>query len=867
MNKAWVLGLGWLLGWSGAQAATLADCDGPAATVLSTNSLTLPAQAYWLDRSYLQWPGLVAPAGSQFALYQPLRGDFQAKVGERVQGSAARVALEVEPGPVPEGFKFIGAGPRLVASFASSTMLRGDWVLVAEDAQGRVIAATRTQTPGALDDRFAADAQAELGAVPRTTSTQFAVWAPTARAVELCRYADSHSSALSLAAMKQKPGSGVWQTEVAGKTEGTYYRYLVEVFVPGTGWVRNLVTDPYSVSLSADSLRSYVAKLEPYKGTRPPARPNTDLVVYELHVRDFSIGDATVPAEHRGKYLAFTDTASQGMTRLRDLARAGITDVHLLPVFDIASIPERGCKTPTVPQAAPDSDQQQAAVMKHAAEDCFNWGYDPQHYGAPEGSYSTNADDGAVRIREFRAMVESLHAAGLRVGMDVVYNHTSHSGQNPKAVLDRIVPGYYQRLNANGEIEHSTCCDNTATEHRMMAKLMIDTAVRWVRDFGIDSLRFDLMAHQPRAAMEALQAAVDKARGGHVNLIGEGWNFGEIANGARFKQASQLSLNGSGIGTFSDRGRDAVRGGSAGDSGQAMIDRKGFVNGANDAATADLVRVGLAGSLRGFQLDGKRLDAIPYGDQPAGYVSEPGEVVNYVENHDNQTLFDINVFKLPQALPMSERVRVQMLAAAVVAFSQGTAYFHAGIEGLRSKSLDRNSFDSGDWFNRLDWSDRGNGNGFGAGLPPAQDNGKDWALMRPLLADASLKPAPADIALARAMFLDLLRLRASTPLLHLASAREIEQRLHFVKTGDARLIAAEIDGAGYPNAKFKRIVYAINAADITLDFSAPDAAAQAFTLHPIHQTGADTRPREQARFDRSTGRFSVPARTALVWVL
>jgi len=866
MWNKWLLGLGCLLASGFAQAAQLSDCDGPAATVLRADAKTLPAQAYWLDRAHLQWPGAAVPADAQFVLYTALNSDLRATPGERVQGWSARAELKIEAGaPLPEPFKFIGAGPRLVAPLASPTMLRGDLLLVAEDAGGRVIAATRTQTPGALDDWFAADATAELGALPSAKSTTFALWAPTARSVSLCLYAGSDSPASSLMALKRKQARGVWSTQVHGKLEGSYYRYLVEVFVPGTGWVRNLVTDPYSVSLSADSLRSFVARLDPYQANRPPARANADLVVYELHVRDFSIGDATVPAEHRGEYLAFTDTGSQGMQRLKALAQAGITDVHLLPVFDIASIPERGCKTPVVPAAAPDSEAQQAAVMKLAAQDCFNWGYDPQHYGAPEGSYSSDAEDGAVRLREFRAMVQSLHAAGLRVGMDVVYNHTSHAGQNPKSVLDRIVPGYYQRLNARGEIEHSTCCDNTATEHRMMAKLMIDTAVRWVRDFGIDSLRFDLMAHQPRAAMEALQAAVDQARGGHVNLIGEGWNFGEIANGARFVQASQLSLNGSGIATFSDRGRDAVRGGSAADSGQAMIDRKGFINGANDAATADMVRVGLAGSLRSFQLDGKRLDAIAYGDQPAGYVSEPSEVVNYVENHDNQTLFDINVYKLPQALPMAERVRVQMLAAAVVAFSPGVAYFHAGIEGLRSKSLDRNSFDSGDWFNRLDWSDRDNG--FAAGLPPAQDNGRDWPLMRPLLADAKLKPAPADIAQSRAMFLDLLRLRASTPLLHLGSASEIEHRLHFLSTGDARLIAAEIDGTSYPGAKFKRIIYAINAADIALDFSAASAAGQPFALHPIHLSGADARPREQAGFDRASGRFSAPPRTALVWVL
>ena len=495
-----------------------------------------------------------------------------------------------------------------------------------------------------------------------------------------------------------------------------------------------------------------------------------------------------MPAAHRGKYLAFADSDSKGMRHLRALAQAGLTDVHLLPVFDIASVPESGCVSPS-PAGAPDGEEQQAAVEAVKAGDCFNWGYDPLHFTAPEGSYASDADDPRVRIVEFRAMVQALHRLGLRVGMDVVYNHTSASGQQPKSVLDRVVPGYYHRLNADGEVETSTCCDNTATEHRMMAKLMIDSAVVWARDHRIDSFRFDLMAHQPRAAMEQLQRRVNAATGRHIHLIGEGWNFGEVANGARFVQASQLSLNGSGIATFSDRARDAVRGGGAGDNGVDQVRRQGYINGQfydpNALAqsteedlkrSADLVRVGLAGSLRGFTMRTWRdevlpLERIDYAGQPAGYVSQPGEVVNYVENHDNQTLFDNNALKLPPTTTGPERARVQMLAVAINLFSQGVAYFHAGVDTLRSKSLDRNSFDSGDWFNRLDWSSQTNF--FGTGLPPKGDNESSWPQFAPLLADPTLRPAPRDIAWARDAFRDLLVVRASTPLFRLRDAAEV----------------------------------------------------------------------------------------------
>ena len=201
------------------------------------------------------------------------------------------------------------------------------------------------------------------------------------------------------------------------------------------------------------------------------------------------------------------------------------------------------------------------------------------HYTAPEGSYASNPADGAARLREFRQMVMGLHRAGLRVGMDVVYNHTFASGQHEKSVLDRIVPGYYHRLNAEGVVERSTCCDNTATEQMMMGKLLIDSVLTWAQGHHIDSFRFDLMGHQPRALMERLAARLKAETGREIPLIGEGWNFGEVADGQRFVQASQLSLNGSGIGTFSDRGRDAVRGGSAGDSGAAMVARQGYVSG------------------------------------------------------------------------------------------------------------------------------------------------------------------------------------------------------------------------------------------------------------------------------------------------
>ena len=437
------------------------------------------------------------------------------------------------------------------------------------------------------------------------------------------------------------------------------------------------------------------------------------------------------------------------MRQLRDLARSGMSMLHLLPTNDIATIEEDRarqqqppCDLPSFP---PESSEQQACVTQVAGTDGFNWGYDPLHYTTPEGSYATDPD-GPARTLQFRQMVKGINRAGLRVVMDVVYNHTPAAGQDPKSILDRIVPGYYQRLDpATGAVETSTCCSNTATEHLMMGKLLIDSVLTWATQYKVDGFRFDLMGHQPKALMvelrrdlNALTRRRDGVDGRRIYLYGEGWNFGEVADNARFVQASQLNLAGTGIGTFSDRLRDAVRGGSPFDADPRI---QGFANGlftdpnaspANGTPAEqrtrllhyqDLIKLGLAGNLRdytfvdsaGQTVKGSDVD---YNGQPAGYAADPGETITYVDAHDNETLFDALQLKLPPATAMADRVRMNTVALATTALGQSPSFWHAGNDLLRSKSLDRNSYDSGDWFNRIDWS--GRESTFGSGLPPAR---------------------------------------------------------------------------------------------------------------------------------------------------
>ena len=860
------------------------------------------ARAVWLTRQLIQWPRVQATGTVK--LYHSATGQIVVARDQLVTGADGFIPLEVFTGQVPPDaalrFKYVGRGTVFSVRNEDLALLPSlhtkQLVIVQEDANGKVQNATTGQVAGALDDLYAAAyAASDLGATVADGKTTFKLWAPTAQAAALYIYPNGKDRAVRADAMSFDPLTGIWSFTHAGNLGGAYYRFGLRVFARGVGVVRNLVTDPYSLSLSGDSSRSYVAdlgsdRLKPagWDRSQPPATVavSPDMAIYELHVRDFSASDPTVPEAHRGKYLAFTDSQSNGMRHLRALAEAGLTDVHLLPAFDIASVPEKGCVTPS-PTGGPDSPDQQATVAATAGVDCFNWGYDPWHFTAPEGSYASSVANGATRIVEFRRMVQALNAAGLRVGMDVVYNHTTASGQNDHSVLDKVVPGYYHRLDAAGNVEHSTCCENTATENHMMGKLMIDSVITWARDYHVSSFRFDIMGHQPRSVMEELKARVKAAAGRDVQLIGEGWNFGEVANGARFVQAEMLSLNGSGIGSFNPLIRDAVRGGGCCDSGAGLIANQGYVNGLwydpNDLGQGrsrndlmwlgDLLKAGLAGSIRSYTMTTHwdatlPLEQIDAGGIPAGWVIDPAEVVNYFENHDNQTFFDINAYRLPLATSREDRARVQMLGAAINAFSQGVAYFHAGVDTERSKSMDRNSYDSGDWFNKLDWSYADNN--FAVGLPMQRDNGNEWGMIQPRLADPLLKPTPNEIAFTREVFRDLLKIRRSTTLLRMRSADDIKARLQFLNTGsgqEATVLAAVVDGAGYAGANFAKLAYFVNVDKQPHAISAEALKGQPYQLHPVHlAANAGDKRAAQAQFDIATGTVTVPARTAVVFV-
>ncbi|MFE7410399.1 pullulanase-type alpha-1,6-glucosidase [Streptomyces laurentii] len=854
------------------------------------------AEAQWIDRDTVVWKVKATDATSQQLVYAPGTAAGGITVTDGALSDEGRW-LRLAPGALTDAqkakfphlkdFPAFRVDPRDTGRVRDS--LRGQLLATQRAANGALLAATGVQTAGVLDDLYAKEAGgAALGPAFRGGKPTLSVWAPTAQSVAL--ELDGRT-----VPMRRDDASGVWSVTGTKAWTGKPYRYVVKVWAPSVQkTVENRVTDPYATALTTDSARSLVVdladpKLAPkgWRGLRKPAAvPLRDAQIQELHIRDFSVADATVPAGHRGTYLAFTDTGSAGSRHLKDLAKAGTSYVHLLPAFDIGTIPEK--KSDQAAPAcdlsvyAPDSEEQQACVTAAAAKDPYNWGYDPLHYTVPEGSYATDPE-GTRRTVEFRRMVQSLNGEGLRTVMDVVYNHTVAAGQSDKSVLDRIVPGYYQRLAEDGSVTTSTCCANTAPENAMMGKLVVDSVVTWAKQYKVDGFRFDLMGHHPkenilavRRALDALTMEKDGVDGKAIILYGEGWNFGEIADDARFVQATQKNMAGTGIATFSDRARDAVRGGGPFDedpgvqgfaSGLYTDPNSSPANGSPEQQKArllheqDLIKVGLTGNLAGYTFtdtSGRTVKGseVDYNGAPAGYAAAPGDALAYVDAHDNESLYDALAFKLPAATPAAGRARAQVLAMATAALSQGPSLSQAGSDLLRSKSLDRNSYDSGDWFNAIHWDCR-DGNGFGRGLPPAADNQSKWAYGKPLLANKAVTPGCSEIDGASAAYRDLLTIRTTEPAFSLDTARKVQNALSFPLSGQG-------ETPGVITMRLGDLVVVFNATPKEQRQTVAALAGTGYRLHPVQAGGTDTVVKSAA-YETGSGTFTVPARTVAVF--
>lgn len=874
----------WLL--NGQEKYLLPQPAGSAAALDLTTS-----KAVWIDRNTVAWNGNEAAASTQL-LYShdgsiAVAGGALKSDDERWLRLTRTALTDAQKARFPhlKDYTAWSVDPRDRDRVGQA--LGGQLVASQRAANGAVLSATGVQIAGVLDDLYPKATAARLGPTFSKGRPTLAVWAPTAQSVKL-------EVGGSTVAMKRDSATGVWSVTGPASWKGKAYRYVVTVWAPSVRKiVTNKVTDPYSVALTTDSERSLVVDLDDKSlapsgwssYTKPKAVPLKDAEIQELHIRDFSVADKTVPAKDQGTYLAFTDKNSDGSQHLKELAKSGTSYVHLLPAFDIATIPERrqdratpACDLASYPA---DSDKQQECVAATAAKDAYNWGYDPYHYTVPEGSYATDPD-GTGRTVEFRKMVKSLNEDGLGVVMDVVYNHTAASGQADGSVLDQIVPGYYQRLLADGSVANSTCCANTATENAMMGKLVVDSIVTWAREYKVDGFRFDLMGHHPKAnilavrkALDALTLKKDGVDGRKIILYGEGWNFGEVADDARFVQATQKNMAGTGVATFSDRARDAVRGGGPFDEDPGV---QGFAsglytdpnssknNGTPEEQKArllhyqDLIKVGLSGNLARYRFtdtDGKEVTGaqVDYNGQPAGYADAPGDALAYADAHDNESLFDALTYKLPAGTGASDRARMQVLAMATAALSQGPALSQAGTDLLRSKSLDRNSYDSGDWFNAIHWNCQ-DGNGFGRGLPMAADNASKWPYAKPLL--GSVKVGCAQIQGASAAYQDLLRIRTTEKAFSLGTAQQVQSTLSFPLSG-------KDETPGVITMELGDLVVVFNATPERQSQRIAALAGDTYRLHPVQVAGADSTVKA-ASYEKESGTFAVPARTVAVFV-
>lgn len=865
--------------------------------------------AYWVARDTIAW-NVDTDSAASYSLFYDLDGRLS--LGPEGVTGANQIALTLDENGLDEailarfphltGFAALKIGEEDLRQVRIA--LKGQFAVAAETADGDPVDAAGLQIPGVLDDVYPYDGP--LGVTFTDGVPTFTVWAPTARSARLLLFDDANPDTEPESInMPPDPDTGIWQVMGEADWYGRFYLYEIEVYVPSEGGVvLNRVTDPYSVSLSTNSTRSQIIDLtdpdfmpEGWDDLgKPDLQAFTDIVLYELHVRDFSAIDETVPEDLRGTFAAFTAGDSAGMAHLSTLAQAGLSHIHLLPTFDIATIEEDKSLWETADRdellaLAPDSEEQQALLAPYTDADGFNWGYDPFHYNVPEGSYSTDPN-GPQRILEFRQMVQALNNAGLRVVVDVVYNHTNASGQAEKSVLDKIVPGYYHRLLPDGRVANSTCCANTATEHNMMRKLMVDSVILWATQYKVDGFRFDLMGHHMVEDMQAVRSALDSLTleqhgvdGSKIYVYGEGWNFGEVENGARGQNATQLNVGGLHIGTFNDRIRDAVRGGSPFGGHQEQGFATGLYYDANEVDARpeaeqletvlhfmDLIRVGLAGNLADYRLvdaAGQEVagSEVDYNGAPAGYTTSPEEHIIYISAHDNETWFDAVQYKLPVETSMAGRVKVQNLGLSLVMFSQGVPFFHAGSDMLRSKSFERDSYNSGDWYNAIDWTYQDNN--WGHGLPPAERNQDNWGIMQPLLGNPDLAPGSADIQANVNYFQMLLRIRQSSPLFRLQTAEDIHNRLVFYNTGPEQipgLIVMSISDVGQaasldPNADMVLVLF--NATPDELSFTLPDELSGVdFTLHPEQALLSDSTLRGEVM----DGAAQLPPRSTTVLI-
>lgn len=512
----------------------------------------------------------------------------------------------------------------------------------------------------------------DLGLSYSAEKSIFKLWSPAAEEVRLKLY-DVALGGMAIGEENLALGAdGVWETTLAGDQKGKYYAFQVKT---GGEW-GDEVPDPDVKAVGTNGRRGMIVDMTATnpegweQDQRPPLAGFNDIIIYELHVRDLSM-DSNSGIENKGKFLGLaelgTKTADGLSTGLDHIKELGVTHIHLLPSYDFMSVDETKLE-----------------------ENKFNWGYDPQNYNTPEGSYSTDPADGAVRVREFKQLVKTLHDNGLRVILDVVYNHT---GATETSNFNQLVPGYYYRQDEAGGFSNASACGNeTASDRPMMRKFMIESVKHWAEEYHLDGFRFDLMGIHDIETMNAITSALDEIDP-TIFVYGEGWTAGAspLADEQKAIKANTMKLDR--VAAFSDDIRDGIKG------HVFTHDAKAFVSGL--AGLEESVKFGVVASTQHPQVD---YDSVNYSKAP--WAKSPLQTVTYVSCHDNHTLWDRLAISCPEENE-AERIKMHKLAGAIVLTSQGVSFLHAGVEMMRTKGGEENSYESPDEVNQIDWARKG----------------------------------------------------------------------------------------------------------------------------------------------------------------
>jgi pullulanase len=605
-----------------------------------------------------------------------------------------------------------------------------------------IISASCSQQPkiDAKDyDKFPVYSGNDLGITYSSESSKFRIWAPTAEKAKILLYNEGLGGTPIMEKDMKKDAEGTWLLQIDGDLAGKFYTFRIKT---GGKWL-NETPGIYANAVGVNGMRAAVVNMsetnpDDWENDSKPALANFgEIVIYELHIRDLSISP-TSGITNKGKFLGLTETGTvsqQGeKTGIDHLEELGITHLHILPAFDFKSLDET-----------------------RLDENKYNWGYDPQNYNVPEGSFSTDPYNPENRIREFKQMVLALHQKGIRVIMDVVYNHTSDT-ENSNFSLE--VPGYYYRHNTDGTLSNASACGNeTASERPMMRKYMIESLKHWMTEYHVDGFRFDLMGIHDITTMNQIREVIHQIDP-TIFLYGEGWTAGSSPLPQNEQAVKKFTVRLNGIAAFSDDIRDGIKG------SWSDHKAKGFVSGA--PGMEESIKFGVVASTQHPQVDYSKVN---YSKEP--WAKEPFQTINYASCHDNHTLWDKLNFTNPDDSE-ADHIKMDKLANTIVMTAQGVPFIHAAEDFLRTKQGVENSFNSPDSINQIDWER------------------KSWY---------------------RGVFdyyQGLIKLRKAHPAFRMTTADDIRKTLEFVETGIPGVIAFILKNNANGD-KWKQILVVYNA--------------------------------------------------------